>query len=140
MFPDLVANRIPIEPASTRHIDLDPAFLFEHLDGILRKQTAIPFGASVARVGPAFGSQLTGGAISAVSDRLHKLVIELDGLRIGKADALFEESILKAHDAQADRAVTHVGPSGSFGRIKVDVDHVIERSDRNSDCFSKSFK
>ena len=104
------------------------------------KQTAIPFGPAVARVGPALGGEFAGGAVGTVSDCLHEFVIELDRLAIGKADALLKESVLQTHDAQADGPVTHVGSSGRFGRVEVDVDDVIERSDRDGDCFSKSFK
>ena len=90
--------------AAAGHVDLDAAFLFEKLDGILRKQTAIPFRAAVARVGAAFGGEIAGGAVGAVSDRLHEFVVELDGFLAGEAGPFLEERILQAHDAEADRA------------------------------------
>ena len=41
---------------------------------------------------------------------------------------------------ETDGPVAHVGSFGRLGRVEVDVDDVIERSNRDGDGFSKSFE
>ena len=49
------------------------------------------------------------------------------------------EGVLQAHDTETDRAVTAVGRLRGFGRVEVDVDHVIECAHGDADGVAELF-
>jgi hypothetical protein len=71
--------------AAAGHLDRDAALLLEEVDGVLRQEAAVPLRALVGRIGAALGREVGGGLVGVVGDRLHELVVELDGLGEAKA-------------------------------------------------------
>ncbi len=67
------------------HIDLHSALFFEQFDRVLRKQSAIPLRAAIARVRAALRGEVAGGAVRVERDGFHELVVELDRFLSGEA-------------------------------------------------------
>ena len=107
--------------------------VLEQVDGVLRKDTAVPLGALVARVGAGLGSQVAGRVVGVVGDGLHELVVEINRCIGGEGEAFFIERVLQAHDTHTDRTVAGVGGLGGLGRVEVDVDDVVECADGDGD-------
>jgi len=133
MLGDLGADRSPVHETATLDLDRFAAFLLEQVNGVLRKQAAVPLGALVSAVGTAFGGEVGGGLVGVVGHGFHDLVVELDGGVGGEGDVATVEAILETHHAHADRTVAEVGDLGGLGRVEVDVDDVIEGADGDRD-------
>lgn len=130
---DCFAHRTPVHFTATGDFDFDSPFVFEAVDGVLREDAAIPFGAFVAVVGAALACEFAAGTISIVADRFHEFVVEVNGGIGGELEVLFEEGVLKAHDAEANGTVTAVCGFGRVGGVEVDIDDVIERTNGDGD-------
>ena len=119
--------------AAARHFDRHAALLLEQVERVLRQKTAIPLRALVGRIGAALGGEVGARLVGVVSDRLHRFVVELDGLVGGEGDALDVERVRQTHHAETDRAVAHIRALGRLGRVEVDVDDVVQRAHGDAD-------
>lgn len=135
VFGDFLSNNRPIHFSATRDIDLATALVFEEVDGVLREKSPAPLGTFVRRVGADFRSEIAAGAVGVVGDGFHHLVVELNrGIR-SEGEVAFVEGVLETHDAEADGAVAGVRGFRGVGWVEVDVDDVVERTDRHGDGF-----
>src|SRR5690606_30569315 len=125
---DLGADRGPVHLAATGDFDGHAAFVFQDVNGVLREESAVPFGAFVGGVGAALGGEVGGGFVGVVGDGFHGFVVEVRGFGGGEGDAFEVERVGEAHDAHADGAVAAVGGLGGLGGVEVDVDDVVERT------------
>ncbi len=110
-----------------------PPFFLEKVERVLRKETAIPLGAFVAPVGAALSCQVARRFDGVVGDGFHGFVVEFDGFLGSERNVTNVERVLQPHDAESDRTVGLVGSLGRFGRVEVDVDHIVEGPDSGVD-------
>ena len=133
VFGDLFTNDRPIHFAFFGHLNFASAFFFEKIQRILRKNPAIPLGSTETRITPSLACEVAGGLIGVVADRLHEFIVEFDRLLRGERNVFGVKRILQTHDAKTDRTVAHVRSFGSLRRVKVNVDDIVQSSDRRAD-------
>ena len=136
---DLFAERFPVHLTSAGHVDFFAALFFEQVESVLWHEAAVPLGAFVAAVSALLGGELGGGFEGVVGDGFHELVVEIDGGLGSEGDVLLIEGVLQTHDAETDGAVAAVGCSGGLCWVEVDVDDIIEGTDRDLDGVAELF-
>ena len=126
---DFLTHWRPIHATTAWDVDFDSTFAFEDFERVLWQESAIPLGSTIAAVGTAFGGEVAGGGVGVIRDRFHKLIVEINRCGAGKSHAAFEEGVLKSHHTKSDRTVAEVRALGGFGRVEIDIDDVVERTD-----------
>ena len=77
--------------------------------------------------------ELGGGEDGIVRNHFHTAVGEGNCLLTGITDVNFVKRVLEPHDAHTDRAVLEIRIPCFGGRIKIDVDNIIQHTDRRRD-------
>ena len=66
--------------------------------------------------------------VSVVANSLHGAISEFDRRLGGIRHTHFIKTVLKSHDAHANRTVFEVGVAGFLDGVVIDIDHVVEHS------------
>ena len=126
---DQLPHRGPVQAGGGVHHQVAVAAgVLQQVDGINGQNALLPQGAFVAFIGAAFTGQRGGGAQGEIAELLHGGIGKLHRLRAGVGQSQLVERILKAHQAEAHRAVLEVGVAGLGHRVVVDVDDIIEHA------------
>ena len=123
------AQPVPIQRLAEIHLDVLRAADVDHaLEGIDGQDAAAPQGALVGRVAAALRRERAGGLDGEIAHGLHGAVGEGHGLLRAVGDVLLVQGILKAHQAEAHRAVPQVGFPRLLRRVVVDVDDIVQHA------------
>ena len=139
MLGNLLAHHGPIHFGTLWNLHLFTPLFLKHLNGVLWKNTAVPFRTTIRGVGAAFIGQIAGCFVSVVTNRLHEFVVKLDCSFGSKGYILDKECVLQAHNPKPNRTVATVGCFRSLGRIEIHINHIIEGTDRNPDGVPEFF-
>ena len=94
---------------------------------------AVPLGAFVAGVSALLFGEIARGIVGIVGDGFHELIVEVHGSIRCKGEAFLVERVLETHDTKTDWTVAAVRSLGSFGRVEVDIDDVVQCADGDGD-------
>ena len=115
------------------HLEIAAAAFRKECDAVDGEHAPAPQAALEALVASALGGEVRAGLDGVVAQVLHAGVGELDGLGAAVGDADLIERILKAHDAEPDRAVPQVGLAGLGDVVEVVVDDVVQHPHGGAD-------
>ena len=133
MFANPFAQAIPIQGAGAIDLQIPPTLLRQKIKRVLGEDSTIPQGAPIAGVAAALRSEIGAGPVRVVADGFHRTVCELDRCGACVRDTQQVQTVLKPHDAQADRAMLQVGMTSFGDGVVVDIDDVIEHAHRGLD-------
>ena len=130
---NLLAQCVPVHGGRAVHFHITTARLLQHVDGVKRQDALAPQRALVGCIAAPLACQFRRRPVSVVADGFHGGIGKLDRLLRCVGNAQLVQAVLKAHQAQAHRAVAQVRVLGLLHRVVVDVDHVVEHPHRGLD-------
>ena len=98
---------------------------------VLRQQAAVPLRARVGRVGAALGREVARRLVGVVRDGLHHLVGEVDARLATRTPCRAGRARTAGPSRRGRPGGGARWPSRRLGRVEVDVDHVVQRADRD---------
>ena len=128
MFRHALAQAFPIEHRRAVHLHRSTAGIRQKLNGIYRQDASRPLRTFEARIAAALGSQIAGRGNGIVRNRFHAGVREGDGFLGGIGNLERLKGILKAHQAETNRAVLHIRPPRFGNGVEIDVDDIVQHA------------
>ena len=123
-----LAQRLPVHGFGHVDINVAATLVAQQIERILRENTAIPQRSLVGCVTTALLGNFCRSPIGVISNRLHRLIGELNRLVRSVGNAQRVQTILKAHYAHSHRAVAQIGVARLFDCVVVDVNYIVEHA------------